>query len=143
MKIHPITPGAFCVPSALQALTGADLTSVIYPALNRHGRRWGLLDQVTGEHMSAAAAVLDELGYRVRHYRGADPLRAHVATWAKRVQARWPGRALLLATRSHALVTKDGSVYDNHVPLGVEGAHHPYARSIVTWAALVEKGSHA
>ena len=137
VKIHAITPGAFCVPSALQALTGADLQSVIYPALNRHAKRWGLLDVCAGEQMESAEGVLSELGYNCRMYRG-EQLRAHVATWARRSAERWPGRALLIATRTHALVVQDGTVYDNHMPLGAPGAQHPFARTTVVWAALVE-----
>jgi len=141
MKIHPIYPGAYCVPSAIQALTGADYASVIHPSINRHSdKKRDLLDHVTGEHMSVASAVLDELGYNVRAYksRPAAPLRAHVATWAKRAGERWPGRAVLVATRSHALVISDGKVYDNHMPLGAAGDAHPYSKSTVVWAALVE-----
>jgi len=33
MMVYPIPPGLFCVPSAIIALTGADLESVVIPAL--------------------------------------------------------------------------------------------------------------
>lgn len=142
-RIWPIFPGAYCVPSAIQALTGADLVSVIHPSINRHSgdKKRDLLDHVTGEKISVAAAVLNELGYNVRAYKSKPnaPLRAHVATWAKRTSERWPGRAVLVATRSHVLVVSDGTVYDNHMPLGAAAAAHPYAKTTVIWAALVEK----
>lgn len=136
--IHPIPPGYWCVPSAIIALTGEDGQSVVQPAINRHAKAYGLLDLVVGVSMPTARAVLEELGYRVRAYRGAK-LRAHLATWARRSAERYPGRALLVATRDHALVVSDGRVYDTFTPAGAAGARHPYARTTVVWAALVEK----
>lgn len=138
-QIHPIKSGAYCVPSAIQALTGADYESVIHPALNRHAHRANILELVGAERMPVAVAVLEELGYAVRRYKGTDSLRAHVTTWAKRALARYPGRALLVATRGHALVVQDGKVYDTAAPFGVPAPTHPYAKSTVVWAALVEK----
>jgi hypothetical protein len=95
-----------------------------------------LHDHVTGEHMEVAKDVLSELGYNCRMYRS--NVRSHVATWARRSAERWPGQALLIATRTHALVIQDGTVYDNHMPLGAPGVQHPFARTTVVWAALVE-----
>ena len=142
MIIHPIPPGLFCVPAALHALTGADLVSVIMPAINRHsGYKRGLLDTVPGARMLAAQAVLEELGYRVRPYKSdsaVGKLRAHLATWAKRSEERWPGRALLVATATHCLVLKNGVVHDTFCPFGEAGRTHPFAKSTIVWAALIE-----
>lgn len=139
MKLHPILPGLWCVPSALYALTGADPLSVIHPALNRHTPRAdSLLGLVTGASISAALATLAELGYTARRYR-ADITRAHVATWAARSRDKYPDRAVLLFTSTHALVAQNGCVYDNWSPHGPEGAAHPYAKTPVVSAFLVEK----
>jgi hypothetical protein len=144
MKLHPIPPNLFCVPAAVAALTGADLESVVVPGLNRHMQyRGGLMDTVVGVcTREVVPPLLRELGYRVREYRSdaeAGKARAHVATWARRSRERWPGRALLMCTRSHCVVLRDGVVYDNWMPHGVRGEDHPFARSVVVWAALVEK----
>jgi hypothetical protein len=138
VKLHPILPGYWCVPSALMALTGLDGESVIQPALNRHMERGGLLDLVTGATMRAAQRSLEEFGYRVRRYRGKEPLGAQVRTWAQRSIERWPGRALLIATHRHAMVIQDGRVYDTWTPHGALGGEHPFAKTRVDWAALVE-----
>lgn len=141
--IHPIPPGLFCVPAAIVALTGADIESMVIPAINRHsGYNHGLLDTVPGVSMSTATAVLNEFGYNVRPYRmdaEAGPKRAHVATWANRSQERWPGRTVLVAVNNHCLVISDGRVYDNWSPHGPPGDRHPFAKTPVVWAALVEK----
>ena len=143
MKIHPIPPGLFCVPAAIRALTGEPLEAVIVPALNRHMGSEHLGDTVAGVNTSrVGTAVLRELRYDVRPYRtgsAAGPLRVHLATWARRSRDRWPGRTLLLTTSGHCLVALDGVVYDNWMPHGVPGAEHPYAKTTVRWAALVEK----
>lgn len=142
-RIHSISPGLFCVPAAIQALTGEPLDAVIVPALNRHGGCQHLGDTVAGVSTAITGrTVLSELGYRVRPYRmngTAGPLRAHVATWARRSLERWPSRPLLITTRTHCLVVLDWVVYDNHMPHGVSGDDHPYAKTTVRWAALVEK----
>ena len=139
--IHPIPPGLFCVPSALAAITGAPVEAVIVPALNRHMKSQGLLDTVPGVHMHVAHAVLEELGYSVRPYKSgasAGPLRAHVATWAAR-SLRWPGRPVLVSTWDHALVIHDGFVHDSWEPRGVLGSEHPFAKTTVVRASLIER----
>ena len=141
MKIHPIPPGLFCVPAALVALTGEDITSVIVPALNRHMRSSGLLDTVPGVQMSVARGVLEELGYAMRRYRAdaeAGKMKAHVATWAAR-SLRWPGRPLLATTSDHCLVVCDGFVHDNWEPRGVLGSEHPFARTTVANVEMIER----
>jgi hypothetical protein len=143
MTVHPIPPGLFCVPSALCALTGQHPTAVIVPAINRHDRNASLTDNVAGVHLTAAEAVLAELGYAVRKYRHGD-LRARVSTWAER-SLRYPGRPLLLATTGgrrspgHALVVADGKIYDNHLPAGAAPRAHPFSNCLVDYAVLVEK----
>lgn len=138
MNLHPIPPGLWCVPAAIFALTGADPESVIHPAINRHDNARGLHDLVVGTRVATTgAAVLAELGYRVRRYKG-ERMRARISTWAARSAARYPGRALLVAVRGHALVICDGRVYDTHTPHGASGAAHPFAGAVVVYAALVE-----
>ncbi len=139
--IYPIFPGAYCVPSALQALTGADYESVIMPALNRAARNPTLTGAVGPARLSASYIALRELGYLTRPYRNAassGPLRARLATWGTR-SLRYPGRALLVATNTHALVLAAGRVYDTFTPHGAPASEHPFARIIVTSAVLVEK----
>ncbi len=140
---YPIPPGLFCVPSAIIALTGADPVSVIVPAINRHsGYKLGLHDTPGGVRPSVMKSVLEELGCRVRPYKdgaAAGPLGAQIKTWASRSLERWPGRNILVCTRTHALVISDGKVYDTWMPHGVTGDDHPFAKTTVVWAALVER----
>jgi hypothetical protein len=143
MELHNIPPGCFCVPAAVFAITGDDLQSVLIPAFNRlrDKKQANLHDTITGVRMSLAAAVLEERGYYVRKYKdgaASGALRAHVATWAKR-SLKWPGRPLLIATREHCLVVQDGKVHDTWEPFGVVGELHPFAKTTVVFAALVEK----
>lgn len=142
--IHPIPPGLFCAPSAICAITGADPISVVVPAINRHsGYKLGLLDTPSAVRPSVMQSVLEELRYRVRPYKGVDAaagaLRAQTATWATRSKERWPGRNILVCSKTHAMVICDGVVYDSWTPHGVPGKDHPFAKTTVVWAALVEK----
>lgn len=137
MNLHPILPGAFCVPSAIQCLTGEDYESVIHPAINRHSKAQGLTNMVAEVRVSVIRLVLNELGYNVRAYKRNDLRR--VETWALRSKEKYPGHALLVVTSSHAVVIKDGKVYDNHIPFGEDGNLHPYARDLVKWEAVIEK----
>lgn len=146
MNLHPILPGGWCVPSAIQCLTGADYESVIHPAINRHATRLrretpDLLDLVVGTDVEyVARAVLEEMGCDVRQYRGiVIPLHSQIRTWAKYSLEKYHSRALLVTVRGHALVIKDGRVYDTHAPHGAPGDEHPHARCRVTWCALVER----
>ena len=136
--IYDIPPSLFCVPAVICALTGEPLVAVVNPALNRHGRRRDTLTgTVAGVSLPVLRDVLDELGYRLREYRH-DDLRARVSTWAKR-SLRWPGRNVLISTSGHALVVRDGKVYDNHEPIGVPPERHSWRNVTVTYAALVER----
>ncbi len=139
--IYPIPPGLFCVPAAIVALTGADIESVVVPAINRHsGYKYGLHDTVPGVTMGIATKVLNELGYNVRNYRVKDGSKnAHISTWATRSKERWPDRAILVATKSHCLVIYNGRVYDNWSPHGPTGDKHPFANTTVVWAALIQR----
>jgi hypothetical protein len=136
VNLHPIPPGLWCVPSALVAITGADFATVIHPALNRHGHAASLTSMVVESTMRAALATLRELGYTPRCYKHGD-LRAHVATWARR-SAHYPGRTLLIGVPGHVMVIQDGRVYDSWTPHGELGAAHPYGKTTVTSAHLVE-----
>ena len=141
-QIHPILPGYYCVPSTLMALTGAEPTAVV-PVDRRHDRNASLTDNVAGVGLTAAEAVLAELGYAVRRYRKPDA-RALLRTWAERSK-KYLGRNLLVCTAGgrktpgHALVLRDGRIYDNHTPVGSAGPAHPFAVCVVDYVALVEK----
>lgn len=140
MRLFPILPGGWCVPSAIQCLTGADYASVIHPAINRHSlaaEKYGLCSLVTGVHISVARKVLEELGCDVRQAKSLG--RHQIRTWAKRSAEKYPGRVLCVSTAGHMLVIKDGRVYDTFAPAGADGAIHPYARDVVTWCALVKR----
>ncbi len=140
--IHPIPPGLFCVPAAIVAITGASVQTVVVPAINRHsGYKLGLLDTPAGVRPSVMEAVLQELGCRIRPYKmeaEAGKLRAHVATWAIRSKERWPGRSILICTTAHCMAVSSGLVYDNWMPHGAPGDQHPFAKTVVTYAALIE-----
>lgn len=133
-QIYPIPPNLYCVPSVIIALTGEDLLSRVMPALNRAQGNNTLLGTVAGVRTSHFEEALQELGYRVARYKKPD-LRARLTTWAK----RYPQLALLVCTRSHALVLHEGRVYDTSTPHGAPAAEHPYAGSIITYAATVRK----
>lgn len=135
--IHSISPGLWCVPAAIQAITGADPESVIQPAINRAERNPDLLGLVTGVRMSVATNVLRELGWNCRRYKGQNPLRAQVRTWAR----RYTGHIVLISTKEHALVLNAGRVYDSWTPHGEEGDKHPYSHALVHNAWLIQKSN--
>lgn len=136
MKLYPIVPGMWCVPTALYALTGADPESVLHPALNRHSlRAESLCGLVVGASVPAALAVLAELGYACRRYRHGNHL---VGTIAVKSRDRWPGRALLVFTVEHALVVQDGRIYDSWQPHGPL-LEHPFTKTPTTDVFLVER----
>ena len=136
MDLHPIPPGLWCVPSALVAITGADWESVIHPSLNRHGGAGSLTAMVVGTTMQCAKAVLVELGYTVRPYKHAE--RHTLATWAERSLELYPGRVLLIGVPEHAVVVKDGRVFDTWTPHGGPGGTHPFASDTAITVWLVE-----
>lgn len=136
MHLHPITPGLWCVPAALTALTGADPISVIQPALNRHGGARTLTGLVVGSTIDAALKTLVELNYTARRYKQPD-VRARVSSWAKRSQNKYPNRALLVHIPRHVMVIQDGRVYDTWTPHGA--FDHPLAGSVVDAVYLVEQ----
>jgi hypothetical protein len=143
MELHKIPCGLYCVPAALYAITGADLQSVIVPALNRHmyKKNANLFDTPAGVKRIDYEAVLNELGYHARRYKDGSVsgnLRVHVATWANR-SLKWPNNPLLASTNDHCLVIQNGKVWDNHAPLGCDGKEHPFAKTIVVQIAMIQK----
>ena len=137
VTLHMPTAGTFCVPAALEIITGEDPYSVVFPALNRHGGAQSLTEPVAGAHMSAARAALEEMGWIVRGYIG-PALRATVSSWA----ARRPQHVVLVATGAHdphALVLHAGRVHDSWHPAGLPAAEHPFHSARVVWAAIVER----
>jgi len=138
--LHAPTLGMFCVPTAMEIITGADPDSVIFPALNRGCLgRWTLLEAPAGEHMSNARRALEEMGWRVREYRGKRPLNSLVSTWAK----RFPDHTILIAAGGkaahHCLVLRGGRVYDTLEPHGAPGDVHSFHNTKVRWAAIIDK----
>lgn len=128
----------FCIPTALEIMTGEDPESVIFPAINRRRRRDNLLDPVAGEPMAVAADVLEELGYHVRKYKG-KRLHALVRDWAQ----RFPNHVIFVAAggkgEEHCLVLHEGKAYDSWEPFGKDAAAHPYHNTQVRWAALIQR----
>jgi len=139
MMVYPIPPGLFCVPSAIIALTGADLESVVIPALNRAQETPYLRGPIAGVSVPCIEAVLRELRCKVRHYKSGN-LRAPLSTWATR-SLKYPGRTLLVCTVGHALVIADGKIYDTYTPYGEAGDRHPCSHDTVVYAALIESAS--
>ena len=88
----------------------------------------------------ASRAVLDELGYNCRRYRGTNP-HATVKTWARLSLEKYPGRVLLVRVKEHVVVVSDGRVYDSWSPHGPSGDEHPFATARATHVYLVEKRS--
>lgn len=137
--LYPIPMGLYCVPSALAALTGQDFQSVIFPAINRAQKAASLLDPVTGVYIGDTVRVLREFRYVCRPARNLG--RHKVRTWAVQTLARNYPHPMLLGVAGHVVVAYKGRVYDNHRPHGPWGIDHPYAHSVVTYAALVQKMS--
>ena len=138
-ELHAPTRGMFCVPTAIEIITGADPESVIFPALNRGRGMRTLTGAVAGEQMSNARRALEEMGWRVREYRGKEPLNSLVSTWAK----RFPDHTILIAAggkdEHHCLVLRNGNVYDSWEPHGKPGEAHPFHNTKVRWAAIVDR----
>lgn len=140
MELHPIPPGLWCVPSALVCLTGQPWDAVIHPAINRHGGDPEILDTVTGVPIRVTLAVLSELGYRSRAYRGSNP-HATLKTWARLSKEKYPGRALLVRVPEHVVVVKDGRVYDSWQPHGPIGEDHPWKNARARNVYLIERAA--
>lgn len=136
MKIYPIPPGLYCVPSALVALTGEDFESVIFPALNRAQGDTRLTFPVAAVNRDDYLAVLDQLGYVARAAR--DPQRHKVKTWTKRALNRAYPNPLLLRVPGHVVVLWTGRVYDSLAPHGPLAADHPCADQVATHVWLVQ-----
>jgi hypothetical protein len=93
---------------------------------------------VVGTTMLCARKVLEELGYKVRPYRHHER-NASLATWASRSLELYPGRVLLIGVPEHAVVVKDGRVFDTWTPHGGPGGSHPFARDVALTVWLVEE----
>lgn len=141
MNLHPIIPGLYCVPSALYALTGHDPESVLFPALNRHGDGRALHQEVSGASIRAALAVLQELNYCVMRYKDKKDRQeiSRIEVWANRSKKFYPGFTFLVFTSTHALIIKDGRVFDNWSPHGPSGKDHPFAKTRVSEVYLVKE----
>lgn len=135
--LHPIPPGLYCVPSAIVAVTGADVSSVVMPAINRAEGRDDFLTPAAGVYQRHTIQALQLMGYRVSRYKGGD-VRARVSTWARRSVERYPGCKLLVFIPEHVVAVCDGRVYDNHAAHGPQGDDHPFANSVAKEVYLVE-----
>jgi hypothetical protein len=139
-KMFPIPPGnLYCVPAAIRALTGADIESVIFPALNRAQRAEWLIGPVAGVANCDARAALAEMGWDARRPKPGAPLAKpmQLRTLARLTAELYPGRKFYVTTASHALAVADGRVYDNHVQAGCDGDAHPFAKCRVAQVFLV------
>jgi hypothetical protein len=136
-RVYPITRGLYCVPSAIEAITGAEPYSVILPAIHRHKNDPFLFGEVAGVQLSTMYNVLNELGYTVR--RAKESGRHQLRWWARMSQERrWP-HPVLVSNGTHAMVVFRGRVYDTAQPHGAAGEDHPEARCIITNVAIVVK----
>jgi len=130
--IHTIDPGYFCGPSAIQAITGADMMSVIIPCLNRTmGAPWQQEEviEVRGHFLLMA---LWELGYKTLRYKHESRL-GTVGSWGD----RYPEEKMMLFTREHVVVAYNGLVFDNHTPMGAIAFNHPFVEIKVTDAYMI------
>lgn len=135
------TSGMYCVPTALEIITGEDPHTVLFPAMNRHQHSNNTLTgDVAGYRMPQARKVLEELGYIVREYKG-DRLGALVRDWA----ARFPNHTIIASCggndEHHCIVMRNGKVYDSWEPKGIEASRHPFHNTRVRYAALIQKGN--
>jgi hypothetical protein len=131
--IHKIDPGYFCVPSAIQAITGEDMLSVIMPACNRVSRAMGLQDEVIEVSITHTLKVFQDLGYRILRYKLGNL--GDVGNWRN----RFPKSTMLLFTDEHVVVAYNEFVYDNHTPMGKPAASHPFSKTMVRHAYLIRK----
>jgi hypothetical protein len=132
--IHTITPGYYCVPSIIEAITGADMLSVIIPALNRQQKAPWLLEEVVAVGIPTALKTLNELGYSTGIYRNMKAL-GTVYSWKE----KFPEHTIVLFIDEHALVIYKGMVYDNHAPMGRQVESYEYTNYKVHAAYLVKK----
>lgn len=132
--IHTITPGYYCVPSVIEAVTGADMHSVIIPALNRIEKAPWLLEEVVGANPRTILKALNELGYTTGIYKDRKAL-GTVDSWTN----KFPDEIILLLIREHCLVVYKGTVYDNHTPMGKTALNHQFSLHKVENAYLVRK----
>lgn len=140
--MYPIPVGLYCVPAAIVAITGADVESVVFPALNRIQKGGWLTGPIEGVDVFEIQTAFESMGWHVRRYKDR-ARRAQLRTWAKLSKERYPGYKLLLCTNDHCLAVEDGLVYDTFTPYGEEGACHAFARDIITFAAVVQPGPRA
>lgn len=132
--IHSIHPGFYCGPTAVQALTGADMFSVIIPALNRAEAAPWLQEEVLAVNPRAVTAALNELGYSTGMYKNRKAL-GTVFNW----RDRFPQETILLYTPTHCLVVYNTQAYDNHTPMGKDVNGHPFSQHKVVEAYLIRR----
>ena len=133
--IHTISPGFFCGPSVIEAITGEDMLSVILPALNRASRAEYLLDEVIESRIPDMLHVLVELGYRVGEYKHNAAYLGDVGSWHN----KFFDYVIMLFTMEHVLVVHEGMAYDNHTPMGCPALTHPFTKVKVVSAYIVRK----
>ncbi len=140
IKAFHIPVGVYCVPAAICALTGADLESVVLPALNRAQKAGWLLGPVGGVRTKEFEDALGFMGWRVLRHK--QPGRRKLFTWAMMSAGQYKNRRLLVATRDHCLALVNGKIYDTFTPFGFEvvagGKRHAYHHDAVTYVAILE-----
>lgn len=137
-SLYDVPPGPYCVPAALVALTGRDLTSVILPALNRHAGNGTFFDDVGPTNTRRVAVpALQEMGYRVFAHGKIE--RGDERPTLRAVANRYPSRRMLATVKGHALAILDGRVWDTATPYGAPVEDHPDRDRRVTGLWIVEK----
>ncbi len=130
--IHSIDPGYYCGPSVIQAITGADMQSVILPCINRiNGMPWQQ-EEVLEMKGHIIVMVLNELGFRTYRYKNHRAL-GDVGSW----HDRYPDDIMLLMTKEHVVVVHNALCFDNHTPTGKLAISHPFTNIRVTDAYLI------
>ena len=128
-----------CAAWAIADIIGLPAGREVLDLLDDEVVKYDDAGEVTGIMMpEAAVALFCGLGFHVASYKGTGP--AFAVGWAN--WSRWyRGAPLLLIVESampdagpndnHALVARDGALFDNNVPDGLPGAEHPYAAARV------------
>jgi hypothetical protein len=130
--IHNIAPGYFCAPSVIQAITGADMHSVIMPAINRATKALGLHDEVIEVYEGQILKVLNELGFRTLRYKNAAAL-GTVGSWGE----KYPDKVMMLMLHNHVVAVHHALCFDSLTPTGMVAINHPYTHHKVTNAYMV------
>lgn len=136
IRAYHVPVGIYCVPAAICALTGADLESVVLPALNRAQKANWLLGPVGGVYMDDTYTAIDLMGWVARKHK--DVGRHKLFTWAKLSADKYVNKRLLVTVKGHALALINGLIYDTFTPFGCEPDKHACSGEIVRTVAMLQ-----